>query len=181
MPNALSSWPQTYADLCRALGSAIDCTAGCSPIRLAVTANGGGRGTAANAVRTFVALPARHRPIYPPVTAEHCAAAPASAAESFRRGGARGGGESLKASDGAWAVKTPHALFFLSFYHALLGPTFKFVHVVRDGRDLAFGPPGAASTSAPFDRLCPHMYGAERCSSEPRPDRSAAVARSVTL
>jgi len=169
LPNALASWPLTFADLCRALGSSLDCASGCSPIRLAVTNYGGGTHTAANAVRFFTGLPAHQRPVYPPMDEEHCVATSARVGASTSSHSA-GALTSSPAEEGVWGAKTPHSIFFLSFYHALLGPTFRFVHVVRDGRDLAFGSTNnagagasAAATHAQFDLLCPHMYGTERC------------------
>lgn len=36
-----------------------------------------------------------------------------------------------------WGWKEPRSIFLLSFYHRLF-PSLKFLHVVRDGRDMAF-------------------------------------------
>lgn len=39
-----------------------------------------------------------------------------------------------------WGFKNPRAMFLLPFYHSLY-PDLKFIHVIRDGRDMCFGNP----------------------------------------
>lgn len=36
-----------------------------------------------------------------------------------------------------WGWKAPRSIYFLSFFHSLF-PALKFIHVLRDGRDMAF-------------------------------------------
>jgi hypothetical protein len=39
-----------------------------------------------------------------------------------------------------WGFKNPRTMFLLPFYHAMF-PQMKFIHVIRDGRDMCFGNP----------------------------------------
>ena len=39
-----------------------------------------------------------------------------------------------------WGFKNPRSMFLLRFYHEMF-PGMKFVHVIRDGRDMCFGNP----------------------------------------
>ena len=44
---------------------------------------------------------------------------------------------SIASSQGPWGWKEPRSIYLLPFFHAKF-PEMKFVHVVRDGRDMAF-------------------------------------------
>jgi len=39
----------------------------------------------------------------------------------------------------SWGFKTTNTIFFLPFYQAMFGHNWRFIHLVRDGRDIAFG------------------------------------------
>ena len=39
-----------------------------------------------------------------------------------------------------WGFKNPRSMFLLPFYHSMF-PRMKFIHVIRDGRDMCFGNP----------------------------------------
>lgn len=43
-----------------------------------------------------------------------------------------------------WGFKNPRSMFLLPFYHELF-PAMKFIHVIRDGRDMCFGNPFVAT------------------------------------
>jgi len=43
-----------------------------------------------------------------------------------------------------WGFKNPRAMFLLPFYHNLF-PSMKFIHVIRDGRDICLGNPFVSS------------------------------------
>jgi len=45
---------------------------------------------------------------------------------------------------GPWGFKNPRSMFLLPFYHDLF-PEMKFIHVIRDGRDMCFGNPFVSS------------------------------------
>lgn len=60
----------------------------------------------------------------------------------------------------------------------MFGPKWRFLHVVRDGRDVAFG-----SDHRQFDELCDVMYGSEVCEAalmrtRPPANKAAAAASS---
>jgi hypothetical protein len=38
-----------------------------------------------------------------------------------------------------WGWKSPRSLYYLPFYHLALKDKFRYVHVVRDGRDVSIG------------------------------------------
>jgi len=64
----------------------------------------------------------------------NCPGAAALASDSGGSGSSGGGGD----DEEVWGFKSPHSIFFLSFYQASLGKRWRFLHVVRDGRDVAF-------------------------------------------
>ena len=43
------------------------------------------------------------------------------------------------AEDSKWGWKSPRSIYYLPYYKAVLGDAFRFIHVVRDGRDVALG------------------------------------------
>ena len=45
---------------------------------------------------------------------------------------------------GRWGFKNPRSMFLLPFYYELF-PDMKFLHVIRDGRDMCFGNPFVSS------------------------------------
>jgi len=54
-----------------------------------------------------------------------------------------------------WGWKGPRAIYFLPFYQAIFGDNFRFLHVLRDGRDVSFG-----DNQMQFWMLCNKFYGA---------------------
>jgi hypothetical protein len=55
-----------------------------------------------------------------------------------------------------WGWKGPRAIYFLPFYQAVFGDHFRFLHVLRDGRDVSFG-----DNQMQFWMLCAKFYGPE--------------------
>ena len=51
----------------------------------------------------------------------------------------------------AWGWKRPRAMFLLPFFEALMGSSWKYIHVVRDGRDIA-----GKGSNAQFNSFCRH-------------------------
>ena len=71
-----------------------------------------------------------------------------------------------------WGFKHPRTALMLPLYHAALGDKWKFVHVIRDGRDLAAG-----DNTKMHDQLCCIFYGIPTpwkhwACSDPRCDQS---------
>ena len=53
----------------------------------------------------------------------------------------------------AWST-TVLSVYFLPFYQAVFGDKFRFLHVLRDGRDVAYG-----DNQMQFWMLCERFYG----------------------
>lgn len=53
-----------------------------------------------------------------------------------------------------WGWKGPRSVYFLPFYQAVFGDHFRFLHVLRDGRDVAYG-----DNQMQFWMLCEKFYG----------------------
>jgi hypothetical protein len=75
-------------------------------------------------VNRFAAAQDRHKPFSKSETARM--------AKDFEHALARHGGAGER-----WGWKTPRAIYVLPFLHAQF-PRLKFIHVIRDGRDMAF-------------------------------------------
>ena len=115
-------WSQAYRDVCGAIGTTIDCLSGCSVLR---TQFGGSVRT----MRRQFKLVA-DRPTFPPE--------PKCASHYSKNGhDVRGGADDKEGR--LWGWKGPRSIYFLPFYQAVFGDHFRFLHVMRDGRDVAYG------------------------------------------
>lgn len=56
--------------------------------------------------------------------------------------------------DSKWGWKSPRSIYYLPYYKAILGDNFRFVHVVRDGRDVAVG-----DNQMQYNGLCRYVRG----------------------
>jgi hypothetical protein len=57
-----------------------------------------------------------------------------------------------------WGWKGPRSVYFLPFYQAVFKDNFRFLHVLRDGRDVAYG-----DNQMQFWMLCAKLYGEDFC------------------
>ena len=58
------------------------------------------------------------------------------------------------AEDSKWGWKSPRSIYYLPYYKAILGDAFRFIHVVRDGRDVAL-----ADNQRQYHSLCVSVAG----------------------
>ena len=136
MPRAL--WDAAFRDVCGAVGTTVDCAVGCSVLRRRF-------GGSVRTMRKQYKLVA-DRPTFPPE--EKCEGALAPYQPK------RGGGAAA-ARGTLWGWKGPRSIYFLPFYQAVFGDNFRFLHVLRDGRDVAYG-----DNQMQFWMLCERFYGA---------------------